>query len=303
MPAPIALFVYNRPEHTRQTLEALSNAELAKNSVLYIFADGKKEDDNDINAAKIDAVRQLIKEQKWCKESIIIERDQNCGLAHNIIQGVSYVIDLHESVIVLEDDMVVANGFLQYMNTALELYKHDEKVGCIHAWNYKMNTSKNTATTFFLKGADCWGWATWKRAWQYFEPNGKLLLDKIIETQGQFEFNRKNTHEFVNMLKDQVEGKNNSWAIRWHASLFLKNMLCLHPNIPLLLNIGLDNSGTHCGDKVYEQQPQNQIELTKIEIKEADWFFESFKETLVKPKIEPTKWQQLKSILKHFFHL
>jgi hypothetical protein len=80
-------------------------------------------------------------------------------------------------------------------------------------------------------------------------------------------------------------------------------MLCLHPNIPLLLNIGLDNSGKHCGDKVYEQQPQNQIELTKIEIKEADWFFESFKETLVKPKIEPTKWQQLKSILKHFFHL
>lgn len=299
--SPVALFVYNRPEHTRQTLEALAKSEFAENTVLYVFSDGKKTGDTEENAAKIDAVRQVIKEQKWCKDCIIIEREENYGLAKNIMQGVGYVIDLHEKIIVLEDDMLVTKGFLRYMNEALSLYEHDEKVGCIHAWNYKMNTTENTDTTFFLKGADCWGWATWKRAWQYFEPNGRLLLDKLIATRSDFEFNRKNTHQYISMLQDQVDGKNNSWAIRWHASLFLKNMFCLHPNTPLLINIGLDNSGTHCGDKVFEQDPQQYVELKKIEIKEADWFFGSFKETLVKPKVETTPWQQLKHTLKRFF--
>ena len=271
--SPIALFVYNRPEHTLLILEALEKNQLAKKSILYVFADGIKSGADVASIHKVNQVKNIIKSKSWCKQTIIIKREHNFGLAKSIISGVTEVIRKHKKVIVLEDDILVSTGFLSYMNDALNLYEHEEKVGCIHAWNYDFPHSKVRESTFFLKGADCWGWATWERAWSLFEPNGQQLLTEIADKKLAYSFDRNGTHSFFQMLKDQIAGNNDSWAIRWHASLFLKNKFCLQPAKAIVKNIGLDGSGIHCGANGMQQNPVMSINVNKIPIEEPAWFF------------------------------
>jgi len=297
--APIVLFVYNRPWHTQQTIAALQKNQLALESELIIFSDGAK---TDTDSTKLLELRSFLKTITGFKKITIIERKTNLGLANSIITGLTEIVNQYEKVIVLEDDIVASKGFLKYMNEALNLYYNESQVGCIHAWNYELHLSTYNESTFFLRGADCWGWATWKRAWDEFNPDGKKLL-KAIETNNlEYEFNRKNTHYFVEMLKNQIEGKNDSWAIRWHASLFIKNMYCLHPTRPIVKNIGLDNSGFHCGELYLIQNPVDFIEIREIRVKESDWFIEAYKE-LIKGSVHlsKTKWQRLKSLIKQLY--
>ncbi len=176
---PIVLFVYNRPIHTKQVLDALSKNPESKQSILYVYCDGAKENTGHEQIENISKTRQIIQSEKRFKDIIIMIRSTNFGLANSIINGVTEVIEKHGRVIVLEDDVLPMKGFLNYMNTALKLYEKNEEVGCIHAWNYHFAQPSIKESTFFLKGADCWGWATWKRAWDLFESNGSLLLNDI----------------------------------------------------------------------------------------------------------------------------
>ena len=297
--APIALFVYNRPDHTEQALEALNKNIFADQSVLYVFADGPKPDATIEDLEKIKRTRAILKKKQWCSKVIIKENQLNKGLAKSIISGVSEVLNAFDSIIVLEDDIVAGEGFLKYMNEALTLYKNEKQVGCIHAWNYDMDMTGYNHSTFFLKGADCWGWATWKQAWEYFNPDGSFLLKYIKENKLEYEFNRKGTHDFVNMLKNQISGKNNSWAIRWHASLFINNMFCLHPVKPIVKNIGLDNSGTHCAALELEQEPLSYIDINKIKIAENELFFQVYRKSIVKDATNKT-FDKIKNVLYAF---
>lgn len=298
--APIILFVYNRPWHTIQTLEALAKNDLAKESILYIYADGLKDNADEETVEKIKQTRACLKKQQWCKEVIIVERENNLGLANSIITGVTEIVNKYGTIIVLEDDIVASRGFLKFMNEALSLYADNTEVGCIHAWNYDLDISGFTETTFFLKGADCWGWATWKRGWDLFKPDGALLLSEIISKNIQFEFNRRGTYDFIDMLKAQIKGINDSWAIRWHASLFLSEKLCLQPTKTLVKNIGMDNTGVHCNATDITQHPVGFIEINKIKVEESDSFFKAFQLSSDNTKKDVTinTWQKSKKLLK-----
>ena len=298
--APIGLFVYNRPWHTQQTVEALLKNQIASDSDLYVFSDEVK---RSVDEQNVLAVRKYIRNIMGFRNITIIERTVNLGLANSIINGVTEIIRKHGRIIILEDDIVPNSGFLKYMNDALNLYNGEPRVGCIHAWNYNLDLKDHKESTFFLKGADCWGWGTWERAWKEFNPNGKELLNTIQKKDLGFEFNRRNTHDFVKMLKDQIAGKNDSWAIRWHASLVIKNMYCLHPTQPIVKNIGFDDSGVHCGILNIDQKPIDYIELQKIPIEESDWFFVAYKKLMnEKIHLTSTKWQKLKTLLKRLLH-
>jgi hypothetical protein len=276
--APIVLFVYNRPLHTQRVLDALVLNNEAKDTILYIYSDGPKEESTPENLIANVETRNIIRQENRFKQIIIIEHENNKGLANSIIDGVTEVLTIHESVIVLEDDILVSRGFLSYMNNALFFYENEEKVGCIHSWNYNLDTTNYLASTFFLRGADCWGWATWRRAWKLFNSNGSQLLNKIIESNAVFEFDRKGTHKFTQMLMDNVNNKNNSWAIRWHASLFLENKFCLQPTKSIVKNIGFDGSGSHCSaDDLLQNDTTDYITLQEIEIIESIWFFGAYK--------------------------
>lgn len=297
--SPIALFVYNRPRHTQQTLEALQKNSLAEESILYVFSDSSKLGANEETLNNIQLVRNLVKSKSWCKEVVLIEKKENMGLANSIITGVTDVVGKHGSVIVLEDDIVTSPGFLQYMNDALNMYENDDRVGCIHAWNYALDTSKQKESTFFLKGADCWGWATWKRSWDLFELDGQKLLNEIQDKKLEYSFNRNGTQPFIQMLEDQIAGKNDSWAIRWHASLFLNNKFCLWPTKSIVTNIGLDGSGIHSGNNEIEQNSISFINVQKLEIKESEWFFNAYRNInnqSIKFRFIRRVWKQFRSL-------
>ena len=238
---PIALFAYNRPRHIGRTVAALQLNELAADSDLYIFSDGAKTDaDTDL----VEEVRREIDGICGFKSVHISKRDRNCGLAHSIISGVSEICQRHGRVIVLEDDLVTSRYFLRYMNDALDLYENQSDVISIHGYVYPVNNP--LPDTFFIKGADCWGWATWRRGWDLFQPDGEILLQQL-ERRGLIqEFDFDGAFPYSQMLRDQIKGRNNSWAIRWYASAFLSNKLTLYPGRSLVHNIGNDSSGVHC---------------------------------------------------------
>ena len=266
--APVALFVYNRPNHTRQTVEALQNNILAPESDLIIFSDGPK--DSTESREGVLAVREYLKTVSGFKSVRVVIRDKNNGLANSIITGVTEVINQYGRIVVLEDDMISSKHFLQYMNEALSFYERDEKVISIHAYIYPVK--KSLPETYFLKGADCWGWATWKRGWDLFESDGQKLLDELKSKKLIKEFNFSGSYPYVQMLQDQIAGRNNSWAIRWYASAFLKNKLTLYPGKSLINNIGFDGSGTHCSgiSKVGGEIAVDniQIKIGQIEVRE-----------------------------------
>ena len=242
MYAPILLFTYNRLAHTRRCVEALLKNSLATESELFIYSDGAKDD---TQQAAVNEVRYYIHNIRGFKQITIIQRDENWGLARNIIDGVTRQVNRYGKVIVLEDDLVVAPYFLQFMNDALETYKYEPKVGHIQACDFTQEPS--LPDTLFFRWTGSWGWATWDRAWKHFNPNGQELLQELEERKLTYTFDFNGKYGYTRMLRRQIAGKNNSWAIRWNASLFLKGILSLNAGRSLVQNEGFDGSGTHCG--------------------------------------------------------
>ncbi len=240
--APILLFVYNRPQHTARGVESLLRNALAADSRLIIYSDAPK------TAADADSVRQVreyVRGISGFKEIEIVERGENWGLARNIIDGVTRAVDRYGRVIVLEDDLVVAPYFLQFMNEALEVYKDEPRVGHIQACDFTRDAS--LPDTFLIKWTGSWGWATWDRAWHLFQPDGRKLLAEMRQRRLTREFDFNGAYGFTRMLQRQIQGRNNSWAIRWNASLFLRDVLSLNVGKSLVRNEGFDGSGTNCG--------------------------------------------------------
>lgn len=257
--APIALFVYNRPWHLQETVKALQNNLLAKESELFVFSDAAKDK---YDVANVDKAREYIKTIKGFKKVSIIERNYNFGLSQSIINGISGIIDQYGKVIVLEDDLVTAPYFLQFLNDALSLYQDAERVISVCAYMYPL--SKRHPDTLFLRVADSWGWATWKRGWDLFVADGKQLYDDLKARKLIRKFNLGGSFNYAKMLKAQIQGKNDSWAIRWYATALLNDKLSLYPWKTLVKNIGFDCSGRHGGSvDYYKSELLNEKVLVK----------------------------------------
>ena len=238
--APILLFAYNRPDHLAQTLSALRANLLAAESTLYIYSDAPA---TEKDAAGVAAVRALIQNVEGFQHVEVIERDTNWGLATNIIAGVTERVNAWGRVIVLEDDLLTSPYFLTFMNEGLSLYATIEQVMCVQA--HVLATPEQLPETFFIRFANSWGWATWQRAWQQFEPDGRVLLRGLEQRQATRRFDFDGRYPFTRMLRRQIAGQNHSWAIRWNASLFLADGLSLNAGRSLVRNIGTDGSGTN----------------------------------------------------------
>ncbi len=262
--APILLLAYNRPNHLSKTIEALKANHLAEESELYIYSDAPR---NAEAEAKVAAVRDVIATIKGFAKVTAIYREKNVGLANNVIEGVSRLVNEYGRVIVVEDDLITSPYFLTFMNDALDKYADEEKVMNVNG--HVLKTKETLEKTFFISFADSWGWATWKRAWDKFEPNGQLLLDELRSSERSYRFDFDGKYHFTRMLKEQIEGKNNSWAIRWNASIFLNNGLSLNAGHSMVDNIGTDGSGTHFTTRsgfyseLYEGNTPLEIDITK----------------------------------------
>ena len=244
--SPIILFVYNRPQHTLQTLEALANNELADQSILYIYADGAKENADENTLKQIEETRDIIKRKQWCKEVHIIEAKRNKGLADSIINGVTDIVNKYGKAIVLEDDIVTSKDFLEYMNSGLILYEEEKQVKSITAYVEPILTTSDTP--FFLSKGSSWGWGTWKRVWSEIIWDTQVLINSFDTDDKINQLNFSN-YPYFEMLKDQLKGNIDSWAIRFYASCCLQQGLHLTPPWSLVYNAGFDGSGTHCDEK------------------------------------------------------
>jgi hypothetical protein len=302
MLAPIVLFVYNRPELTLQTLRALKEAEHSQESTLYIFSDGPKEKNDPAALQKINAVREIIRQEQWCKEVIIRESEQNKGLADSVISGVTEVVSKHERVIVLEDDIIVSRGFLTYINQALDLYAKEDHVAGVSGFCYHEST---TAPDVFLLPIACsWSWATWKRTWDYYNADSNTLIQRISSTKQQHQFDFGH-YPFFKMLEDQAAGRVNSWAIRFYASIFLKKKFFLYPKFSLVSNVGFGAAATHTKEKIelFNKHISNQnIRVIKTSIQDSQETIKlteaAFKKSFEKQKPAPTTMRKrLKSYI------
>ncbi|WP_160068050.1 glycosyltransferase [Sphingobacterium bovisgrunnientis] len=273
--APIIIFTYNRPHHTRKMLQALENAELAQDSNVFIFSDGAK----NANAIEhVNRVRAIITEPWNFKKITIIERERNVGLAQNVISGVSEIIKQYGKVIVLEDDLEISKVGLRYFNDALDAYEQEEKVMEISGYMYPVKDADKLAETFFFRVANSWGWATWKRAWDKYNTDIDQLIadfdkDKIKR------FSIDHTENFWKQVQEYKAGKINSWAIRWYLTLFNNYGLALYPRQSMIQNMGTDGSGTHSdADNAYKVDLATQaVSYFPKEIEENKQAYEAIK--------------------------
>ncbi|MBC7865401.1 MAG: glycosyltransferase [Bacteroidia bacterium] len=304
--APIVLFVYNRPWHTRQTLEALSKNHLADKSRLIIFEDGAKEGSTEEQLQSRKEVHHLIREKKWCKEVEIIERKKNFGLSNSIISGVNEIVNKYGKIIVLENDIVTSKGFLKYMNEALTLYQDKENVMYVSGFMYPVKAK--LPETFFCNATSTWGWGTWNRAWKKFNSDSTFLHKALLESLRMSEFTMNDKNYLLSLLErnvavekkfsdapqDIIHSKNDwCWDICWYTTLFLLNGLSLHPRQSLVRNIGHDETGAHCKESWWSQIYKNQksadhITVDLIELinnKKANSAVENFHVSLNNPPL------------------
>jgi hypothetical protein len=239
--APIVIFIYNRPNHLKKTLENLMQCEGFAGSPVIIYADGAK-NENEQEAVK--QTRDIAKEVLTDHAEYHFSKT-NKGLSESIIKGVTNVVNQYGRVIVLEDDLIVAPNFLTFMNEALERYAKNDAVFQVSGYQFGTPNFEDQDTALFLPFTVSWGWATWKRAWDQFDPNAegwkKLLTDQKLRKQ----FNLDGVYDYSTMLARQMKGLVNSWAIRWYWSAFNQSGLTVFPPYSLVDNRGFDGSGTH----------------------------------------------------------
>jgi hypothetical protein len=290
--APVVLFAYRRPDHLRRALDSLAANPGADLTQVSIYCDGAK------SVTDGEAVEQVRKIARGANDSgtfaavRVIERDHNMGLAKSVISGVTETLEGHDRVIVVEDDLVVSPDFLEYMNQALELYANNEEVISIHGFMYSVPPV--LPQTVFLRGADCWGWATWRRGWELFEPDSQKLLKELDKSRDRAQFDFDGAFPYRQMLKDQAAGVIDSWAVRWYASAFLADKLTLYPGQSLVENIGQEGSGTHSQSATSHEVAAKGIELPiqAIEVSESALARQVISETLKSARPQPGKITQ-----------
>jgi hypothetical protein len=237
--APIVFFAFRRPLETLQSLYTLSRCPEAGRSKLYVFCDGPRSPRDE---AAVRRTRDVIRSQPWCGSVELIESEQNRGLARSVIDGVTRVCEEHGRVIVVEDDLLIARGFLKYMNEALDRYAECERVMTVTGHTFDIGDPQPRAV--FLPDATSWSWATWSRAWRHFEehPTG---LERLEDPAVRRRFNIDDSYDYAGMLRAQLAGQIDSWAIRWWWSVFNRDGLGLFPCNSLVKNIGSGPLATH----------------------------------------------------------
>lgn len=236
---PIVVFAYKRPEELRRCLESLESNYGANNHKLFIIIDGPKSDEDK------DLVKecQLVASEIWNFEEVLVSKSSsNAGLSNSIKKGLQEIFVSHERAIIVEDDLVLHTKFLEFMSQGLMVYAKDLSVASIQGFSL---IERKDGNAYFLPGADCWGWATWRDRWNSVTWDSKFNLEKIKSSNLEKSFNYENSYNFTKLLELNTKGKIDSWAIDWQASMFLQHRLSLYPPFNLVQNDGEGSGATN----------------------------------------------------------
>lgn len=259
MLAPVVLFTYNRYEETKRCINSLLNSSLVGESEIFIFSDGSK---NNEDFEKVFKVREYLKSINGFKKINFIFKEKNEGLANSIIKGVTEIINQYGKVIVLEDDLIVAPDFLEYMNEGLNIYEGREDIWSISGYTPPLKILKNIEEDIYLTQRGCsWGWGTWEKKWN--ENSWDLLdFESLRKDRKRIEKFNKSGNDMFKMLELQKLNRINSWAIRWGYNQFKLNKWTVYPKYSKILNEGFGIGATHGG--VFIEKFQSELDFHKI---------------------------------------
>jgi hypothetical protein len=269
--APIVLFAYNRPRHTRQTLEALAANEGAIESDLFIYSDGPKTTD-DVEAVRM--VREHLRTTTGFRSVTLVEREQNTGLADSVLAGVTEVLTRFDSVVVLEDDLLTTSNFLSFVNAALSTYEQRPDVFSVTGYNYPLQIPPSYREDAYLSyRSSSWGWGTWRDRWEQVDWSVSDYGEFVEDPRAQ-ELFRRGGDDLPQMLDMQMSGKLDSWSIRFDYAHYKHHAFCVHPVLSKVQNIGFDGSGVHCdysddylveldpGDRPFRLRPDLELDAS-----------------------------------------
>jgi len=240
--APICLFVYSRIVELKLTVESLQKNRLASESHLFIFLDGPKDSED---SEKVNEVKKFIHTIRGFAQITIYESDANKGLANSIISGVSKMFENYETVIVLEDDLILATNFLCFMNQALNYYTDKKQILSISGYAFQLKYPDNYNYDVALSiRASSWGWATWKDRWSIIDWELKDYPSFRWNLIKQFNFNRGGS-DLSHMLSRRINGLIDSWAIRFVYHQYKHNYMDVFPIISKVKNNGFSSEATH----------------------------------------------------------
>ena len=242
--APVVLFTYNRPEHTRATVEALKANSGASETDLHIYSDGPK---NAAQANSVMQVRSYLRTIDGFKSVALVEREHNMGLAASVIAGVTELLASNPAAIVVEDDLLTTPGFLNFMNGALTTYAGRREIFSVTGYNYPLPIPTDYPEDAYLSyRSSSWGWGTWPDRWSKVDWQVSDYDEFVKDPMARKRFARGGD-DLLPMLRKQLNGELNSWSIRFEYAHCKYDALCLHPIRSRLRNIGFDGSGIHCG--------------------------------------------------------
>ena len=262
---PVVVFTYKRLAVSRRVLDALLKNPGAKESNVIIYSDGPKSEDD---KPSVDEVRCYLSKLCGFKSIELIYRNQNLGLANSFITGITEILGRFESAIFMEDDNLVSPGFLAFMNKALDVYRNEERVSCVTGYSFPIWPRQSHP--YFVRGAETWSMATWRRSWQHFCADGKLLQAELEKKNLVGKFSRDG-FGFYPMLQSQIRGEIDSWGVRWWASAFVNDMYCLYPPQPLCVSIGYGDDSVHCKggyNPIFRKPSELVTEMTSVSLPE-----------------------------------
>jgi hypothetical protein len=242
--APIVLFAYNRLDTLKCTLENLQNNCLAKESDIYIYSDQGKDP---VDMERVVEVRKYLERINGFKSVSLMFSERNRGLANSVISGVDEVVKKYGKVIVVEDDLITSTNFLAFMNQCLTFYKDNSKVYSVSGYTTEC-TRLGDDDVYFTKRASSWGWATWDNRWLKVDWCVRDFRDFERSRKKQLAFNKMGS-DLSNMLKKQMAGEIDSWAVRWAYHQFKSNLYTVYPTVSKVQNIGTSIYATHTRDR------------------------------------------------------
>jgi hypothetical protein len=250
---PVAVFTYNRPEHTERAMQALSRCDGVEGFELFLYSDAPR---TEAHLADVQRTRMVLRKWAAILGAQIIERPQNLGLAKSIGGTVTELCDIYGRVVVIEDDLIVSPDFLTFMRSSLEHYENHHEV--MQVAGFTLSPPNDCSTdTFLLPVTSTWGWATWQRAWKSFSWVPEDLEQARADVEWLDLFNLHGTCSFSAMLEARLAKRNDSWGILWWYAVSRQRGLVLYPATSLVWNGGFDGSGIHCGDGGFLQQGES----------------------------------------------
>lgn len=240
MTVPVLLIIFNRPELTRQVLEAIARV---KPKTLLVAADGPRFSEE---AALCEQTRKLINRADWGCNIRTNFSDTNLGCGVRVYTAIDWAMSQFEELIILEDDCIPEPSFFYYCRSLLEYYRHDERIMHISGNNFQAGQSRTKYSYYFSKYTHAWGWATWKRAWRHFDWQMKswpdLRKQGLVETFCNDEYEQKYWNEILDRMH---EGAPDVWDYQWNYACWSQNGLAILPNKNLVSNIGVGEDATH----------------------------------------------------------